>query len=631
MGTIHLLIMQQNDYLNEYPLFFYNNLAKFTSNGIAIPWLEQDRGGFVKQVGLINHARNLANSKQDESDYLKYGLSRNKSLLLMAPPGELMAASQIAEFIRNNKITGWENLTMHCAWFPAPKSLDVEGAFRSSPTEQTKSALFASLEKDVEERLSFLKDVLQLADSVTILPEPFPAHLDVSSLLEALRLPLEAQGLIPINNARINSRELFWFSNKLARAGISRQKIADALKPLDSPFIEPFLDVDKLNLFDSLYRKEIEKIASKYGAKLRMPEPFINNRDWEPFTKPTKEKTRELIEKFLESIPEEADFSRCIISNTPKTVFAVSSPEPSSPTPLLSVLTLAKNQEKYIGECIESVAMQKTDFPIRHIIVDDFSTDGTRRLIWQYSQKYRHIRPVFMPSNRSDGENVRSLFESCDTTYAALCDGDDYFTDPLKLQKQVDFLEANPQCALCFHPVDVIYEDGSPSRVYPPVDMLPGGEKPIYTLKDLLAGNIIQTNSVVYRWRFKEGLPTWFAATLLPGDWYWHILHAELGAIGYLRERMAVYRRHPKSLYALAEVGHTQNRARHGMKELEFYDTLDRHFKRGMQEPFFNFANGVFADFLKVYVETGDASLLNEACQRYPVFGKRFLREIQIN
>ena len=295
------------------------------------------------------------------------------------------------------------------------------------------------------------------------------------------------------------------------------------------------------------------------------------------------------------------------------------------------MLTLAYNQAAYIGDAIESVLAQRTNFPVEHIIVDHGSTDGTREIIANYANKHASIWPVLLAHRDGKGANVRALFSRCRSKYVALCDGDDYFTDPCKLQKQVDFLEAHPECGLCFHPVDVLYEDGSPSRVYPPEELLPGGIRKFYTIKDLLFANLIQTNSVVYRWRFTEGLPDWFDATLVPGDWYWHLLHAETGLIGYLREQMAVYRRHATSLYATAEGDHVTHRGVHGLNELRAYGVVNRHFHGRYYTDLQRLATGVFADFLQIFIRTGDDALLQQACSLCPDFARDFLAQVRID
>lgn len=303
----------------------------------------------------------------------------------------------------------------------------------------------------------------------------------------------------------------------------------------------------------------------------------------------------------------------------------ISSP---APHPLVSVLTLARNQEAYIARCIESILAQKTDFPVEHIILDHCSTDKTPDIIRQYAQKHSSIRPVLL-SQWLPGQNIRGLFSRCRSRYAALCDGDDYFTDPLKLQKQVNFLETHPECALCFHPVDVIYEDSSPTRVYPPPEILPAGDRTFYTIRDLLCAPIIQTNSVVYRWRFTDGLPEWFDPTLIPGDWYWHLLHAEMGFIGYLHDHMSVYYRHSTSLYASAESSHTGHRRIHGLDELRTYCVCNQHFQGKYYDDFYRLAVGVLADFTNIYMETGDDSLLAKAAELAPRFTHDFLNQVR--
>lgn len=160
--------------------------------------------------------------------------------------------------------------------------------------------------------------------------------------------------------------------------------------------------------------------------------------------------------------------------------------------------------------------------------------------------------------------------------------------------------------------------------------MLPRGIHEEYYLSDLFRGNFIQTNSVAYRWRFTEGLPEWFREDLCPGDWYWHLLHAETGKIGFLRDVMAVYRRHEKATYAKAFISQTEHRRVHGMKELDAYHAVNEHFKGRYFLPIANLANGVFADFFKMNADGNDDALLNEACRKYPEFSKYFLQSLKI-
>lgn len=302
--------------------------------------------------------------------------------------------------------------------------------------------------------------------------------------------------------------------------------------------------------------------------------------------------------------------------------------EPVPPVEL-TVLTMTYNHEKYIAACMDSVLAQRTKFPVRHIVLDHHSTDGTPAIVAAYAERHPSIRPVLLSQHRNN-ESVMGLFLRCWTKYAALCDGDDYFIDPLKLQKQVDFLENRPHCALCFHPVAVVYEDGAhPNFVFPPVSQLPRGIREEYYLADLIRGNMIQTNSVVYRWRFREGVPSWFRPDLCPGDWYWHLLHAEEGKIGFLREIMSVYRRHGNALYAHAFISFLELRRTHGMAELATYQAINEHFNNRYFPRLANLAVGVFANFFEIQRKEKDPALLDTACARFPEFAQVFVKALK--
>lgn len=299
--------------------------------------------------------------------------------------------------------------------------------------------------------------------------------------------------------------------------------------------------------------------------------------------------------------------------------------EPEPPVEL-TVLTMTFNHEKYIGECMDSVLAQKTSFPVRHLVLDHHSSDATPAIIAEYASRRPSVRPILLSRHLAQ-ENVLGLFLRARTRYVALCDGDDYFSDPLKLEKQVAFLESRPHCALCFHPVAVAFENGEPTRLFPSPGMLPRGVREEYHLADLLRANIIQTNSVVYRWRFREGPPSWFRADICPGDWYWHLLHAETGKAGFINEIMAVYRRHDTALYMNAFRNMKEHMRMHGMTELDAYSAYNEHFGGRYFRLLANPANAVLAAFFEIATTEGDGRLFQQACARFPEFAANFLRE----
>lgn len=121
-------------------------------------------------------------------------------------------------------------------------------------------------------------------------------------------------------------------------------------------------------------------------------------------------------------------------------------------TPLLTIVTITYNHEQHIRQCIKGVLTQKTSFPVEYIIAEDCSTDGTKAICEEYATKYPGIiRLISSDHNVGAVENEQRAFLAARGTYIATCEGDDYWTDPLKLQKQVDFLESHPDYSVCFH------------------------------------------------------------------------------------------------------------------------------------------------------------------------------------
>jgi hypothetical protein len=137
--------------------------------------------------------------------------------------------------------------------------------------------------------------------------------------------------------------------------------------------------------------------------------------------------------------------------------------------------------------------------------------------------------------------NFVATYERCRGQYIALLEGDDYWTDPDKLQKQVNFLDTHPECVTCFHLADILDQ---PTGVMYPAKYTPPVRKPMYTLDDILMhGNFPPTCSTMTRNHVFAHFPAWFWESIL-GDFQYYVLIAQTGNIGFLNESMAVYRRH---------------------------------------------------------------------------------------
>ena len=203
----------------------------------------------------------------------------------------------------------------------------------------------------------------------------------------------------------------------------------------------------------------------------------------------------------------------------------------------LSVCVITYNQARYIAQAVESALMQQTDFPLEIVVGEDCSTDETRAILLDLQARHpSRLRLLLGDRNIGMMANLEKTFTECRGRYIAILEGDDYWTDPHKLQKQFEALEAHADWTVCFHSVRCMHEDGGqPDFVFPRTS--PGE---VLAIDDILRRNFIQTCSVVYR-RVISELPAWLS-TLKLGDWPLHILHAEHGKIGFLpRAREAGY------------------------------------------------------------------------------------------
>ena len=296
--------------------------------------------------------------------------------------------------------------------------------------------------------------------------------------------------------------------------------------------------------------------------------------------------------------------------------------------PKVTVITLCYNHKNFIEQNIKSVLMQQTNFPVTHVIADDFSDDGTRDLLLKYAKKYPHIKLILRDFNCIT-QNVHDLFNEARSPYVIPCDGDDYFLDCAKLQTQVDFMEANPKHALCFHPVLITYEDcPGTTCIFPDVKQLPRGKMDNFYLADLIRCNFIQTNSVMYRWRFQNGLPSWFNTTLNPGDWHWHIFHAESGTIGFQKQIMSVYRRHAKGLYISSIDGAGALRRRHAASEIIFYKFLNEYFKERYYKIFIDNQLQVFLSLSLDAEQHSDTTAFEYHLSMFPDLGVLFKKKL---
>ena len=206
---------------------------------------------------------------------------------------------------------------------------------------------------------------------------------------------------------------------------------------------------------------------------------------------------------------------------------------------LVSVVMITYNHENYIQESINSILMQKCNFDIELIISDDCSPDKTENIVRKILETHSGsliINYIKHDNNIGMMPNFIFALKQCRGKYIALCEGDDYWIDSLKLQKQVDFLENNEEYILAFHPVKFLKPDGALVDDF--ITKVPEN----YEMQETLAllGNYIHTPSVVFRNVIKE-FPPEFALSPV-GDFFLYMLLTDHGKVKKLEDIMSVYR-----------------------------------------------------------------------------------------
>jgi glycosyltransferase involved in cell wall biosynthesis len=214
-------------------------------------------------------------------------------------------------------------------------------------------------------------------------------------------------------------------------------------------------------------------------------------------------------------------------------------------TPAVSVCVFTYNYQSYLSEAIESILLQKTNFEIEILICDDCSTDNTFEIALSYAEKYpEKVRAYQNPTNIGGTKNWIKAIQACKGKYIALLDGDDYFSDSLKLQTQYDTMENNDKYVLCFHSVDEIYDDA------PELNKTVEFQNEIYSLSDfMLNGWFVRTSSTF----FKNGvipqiIPDWVHEYPYRFDTILHVFLCLHGDAFNVKKSMSVWRKHKKGM-----------------------------------------------------------------------------------
>lgn len=263
---------------------------------------------------------------------------------------------------------------------------------------------------------------------------------------------------------------------------------------------------------------------------------------------------------------------------------------------MVSVVCLAYNAEKYISQCIDGFVMQKCNFKFEIFIHDDASTDGTAQIIKEYAEKYPELIHAILQKENQYSQKVgilkKFIYPNVKGKYIAFCEGDDFWTDPLKLQKQVDAMRQHPECLMSVHKVKGIYEDGEPFGImYPNFELVTG----VISSKKFIDYNctneyVFQTSSYFVNAKkeieYQNNKPN-FARVSATGDLARMFYFATLGDILYINDEMSCYRHGSTSSQARKEMSGTTEQK------------IQEHFNKqiNMMHEYDKYTNGVYYRF----------------------------------
>ncbi len=208
----------------------------------------------------------------------------------------------------------------------------------------------------------------------------------------------------------------------------------------------------------------------------------------------------------------------------------------------VSISCITYNHENLIVDAIESFLMQETNFKYEILIHDDASTDKTAEIVKRYEKRYPDIiKPIYQKENQySKGIKVTEINNKrAEGKYIAICEGDDYWTDPYKLQKQVDYLEEHPDYSLVVHSAkkinainNLVISEIRPSKI-----------NKIFKVEEVIlgGGGLFATNSMVYRSKDVRKLPDFYNNAPI-GDYPLTVFLSLMGKVYYIDKTMSVYR-----------------------------------------------------------------------------------------
>ena len=265
----------------------------------------------------------------------------------------------------------------------------------------------------------------------------------------------------------------------------------------------------------------------------------------------------------------------------------------------VSICCQVFNHEKYLRQCLESLVSQQTEFRYEIIVHDDASTDSSPMIIKEYKEKYPDLFKIILQKENQYSKGIEISREIMplyiEGEYVAICEGDDFWTDLKKLQKQVDALEANQDCHMCVHGTEEIFENGEKTGTYYPAKEIRRETGSISSYDFLTMGKNYSFHTTSYMFIAKEWLqymqnPPKFKEVCDVGDEAYMLYFGQLGNVYYINEDMSCYRRGASSSWSSIQ-------AESFDKQIEHYEIMVRTI-----EEFDKYTSGKYQEICEIRI-----------------------------
>ncbi|UPT76813.1 glycosyltransferase [Sulfurovum sp. XGS-02] len=274
--------------------------------------------------------------------------------------------------------------------------------------------------------------------------------------------------------------------------------------------------------------------------------------------------------------------------------------------PLMTVACITYNHESYISDALDGILMQETDFPFEVIVHDDCSIDKTVEILEKYVKEYPTIIKLILQKENQWSKGIMpgtTIFNRASGKYIAICEGDDYWIDPHKLQIQLDEMRKVEDCQMSFHSAIDQWEDGSKKDSI--TTKQANGNRLFSTSEIVLGGGgFCPTASLIFEKEAVLNLPQWYEEAPF-GDYFLQIFGSIKGGALYIDRPMSVYRRNAAGSWSVSMLN-IENKEKEFQRILKSYNDMDSYFNQQFHAEILQIKSELYLEMALSYLISDD-------------------------